>query len=320
MEALERTATPVPNWKGLVEYVYRLKTAIKIIGLPSGKDPDEVIREDPSGWRGLVQRAVPVEEFFLERVRLKHDLSTADGKAAAVEEAMAVIGEIPEPVQQAHYVQRLASMIGVEESILLQQTHRRRRRGGERAVASRREIAATARRQGDVQPGADLEGYCLAMILKSPELLEREPRLREEHFVDPTYREIFRRVAQQWEVRKGAVEPTELLERVRREAEGPLGERLEGLLAMESQHPFRFQDQMEEAYRSVAVGLVLSDLQLRKQQIEAAWAARDTEGNLEQIAALERAGYEIAVESHRLKLLGDTIPLRAIHKEVRHGG
>ncbi len=312
MDALERSATPVPTWKGLVEYVYKLKTSIKIIGLPAGKDPDDVIREGPAQWRQLVQSAVPVEEFFLERVRRKHDLSTAGGKAAAVEEAMAVIGEIPEPVQQAHYVQRLAAMVGIEESILLQQARQCHRR--------RPEAAAAAPRRVEDQPGADLEAYCLAMILKSPALLEKEPRLRAEHFVDPTYRELFRRILEQWDARRGETEAAELLERLRGEPEGPLRDSLEELLAMEAQYPVRFQDQLEEAYKAAVVSLVLSGLQLRKQQIEAAWASREADGDPGQMAALEKAGYDIAVESHKLKLLGDTKPLRAIHKEVRHGG
>ncbi len=312
MGALERTATPIPTWKGLVDYVYKLKTAIKIIGLPSGRDPDEVIRQDPARWRQLVQEAVPVEEFFLERVRRRHDLSTASGKAAAVEEAMAVIGEIPEPVQQAHYVQRLSSMVGIEESILLQQVRQRRRH--------RPAEARTAARGGGGQTEADLEAYCLAVILKSPALLKREPRLKEEHFINPAYREIFRRISEHPQAGKEELQATEMLEWLRAEPEGPLRETLEELLTMQSQHPVRFLDQLEEAYKSAAVSLVLSGLQLRKQQIEEAWASREADWDAAEIAALERAEYEIAVESHKLKLLGDTKPLRSIHKEVRHGG
>ncbi len=313
MGALERDVTPVPTWKGLVDYVYKLKGAIKIISLPGGKDPDEVIREDPSRWQQLVQSAVPVQEFFLERVRRKHDLSSASGKAAAVEEAMAVIGEIPEPVQQAHYVQRLAAMVGVEEAILLQQV---RRGSVRRPFSTVRPVAE----QRDDRPEVDLEAYCLAIILKSPSVLEGEPQLRAEHFGNPAFREIFRRAKEVVGSGKGDVEGTELLGVLRSESEGPLRDSLEELVSMEDRYPLRLQDQLGQAYRAAAIGLVLSDLQLRRQQIEAAWSSRELQGDPEETIALERAEYEIAVESHRLKLLGDTIPLRAIHKEVRHGG
>jgi hypothetical protein len=39
-----------------------------------------------------------------------------------------------------------------------------------------------------------------------------------------------------------------------------------------------------------------------------------------QDAELFQLEKQIAEEAHRLKLLGGILPLRAIHKEVRHGG
>ncbi len=325
MEALERTATPIPSWKGLVDYVYKLRTSIKIISLPRGKDPDEVIRDEPGRWRELVREAVPVEDFFLERVRRKHDLSTASGKAAAVEEAMGVIGEIPEPVQQAHYVQRLATMVGIDESILLQQARQgRRRKPAQPAAASSTSgaapPAATPLARGASQPTADVEGYCLRVLLKDPSLLDGEPGLREVHFGDPAYREIFRRLWGHRRAGKGEMKTGELLDRLKDDLEDPLRESLEQLLESQARQPVDAEDQLKEGYRSAAITLVLRSLELRRQQIEAAWASRDADWDAAEIEALEKAEYEIAVESHKLKLLGDTKPMRAIHKEVRHGG
>ncbi|MHB1161213.1 MAG: DNA primase [Chloroflexota bacterium] len=313
MGALERSATPIPSWRGLVDYVYKLKTAIKIISLPNGQDPDEVIREDPSRWRQLVQEAVPVEDFFLERVRRKHDLASAAGKAAAVEEAMVVIGEIPEPVQQAHYVQRLASMVGIEESILLQQVRpRRQRRSVERAGAA----GST-----EAQPAADVEGYCLGLILRDPSLLEGEPSLEEKHFGDPSYREIFRRLRGYVRSGRGKLDAAgSMLEWLRDGVEGPLREGLERLLDAEARQPVQGEDHRKEAYRDAAITLILSSLELQRKQIEAVSASKEADGDPEEMAALEKAQYEIILESHKLKLLGDIKPLRAIHKEVRHGG
>jgi len=322
MDALERTATPVPDWRGLVRYVHRLKTAIKIIALPAGKDPDEVIREDPHLWPELVRTAIPVEEFLLERIRRKHDLSTAEGKASAVDEAMSIIREIAEPIRQAHYVQRVASMVGVEEAILLQQVRRGWRRGLPGAASSRRatqedDRVSDKRAQNS---GADLESYCLALVLRRPDLLRTEPRLKAEYFIDPLHREIFQRVVQLCESGREEVSAARLRELLEDEVQGPLREELQQVTSMETEYPIRFQGPTEEAYRSAAVSLILDNLQLRKRQIEEAWKSREGDEDPEQVAALERAEYEIAMESHRLKLLGDTRPLRAIHKEVRHGG
>ncbi len=306
MNALERAAMPVPTWKGLIEYVYQLKTTIKIIALPEGRDPDELIRQSSEEWQRLVREAVPVQDFFLDRVRRKHDLSTAGGKAAAVEEAMGVIGAIPDPVQQAHYVQRLAAIVGIQEAILLQQVRSPRRR---RSPEMPSPPGAGSR------PVADVEGYCLALLLKEPSLLDGEPRLGEEDFGDPVYREIFRRVVQC----RGS-DPAEMRDRVRERLAEPLRESLTQLLELQLQYPVHFGDPLEKAYRSAAVTLLLRSLSLRKQQLEAMRSEGDAGAEVDETTRLAQIEQQIAMEAHRLKLLGGTVPLRAIHKEVRHGG
>jgi len=305
MDALEHAATPVPTWRGYVEYVYQLKTNIKIIALPEGRDPDELIRQDRSAWERLVREAVPVQDFFLERVRRKHDLTTASGKASAVEEAMGMIGVIPDPVQQAHYVQRLASMVGIEEAILLQQVRRPRQR---RAVGTGTEPANVG-----PPPIADVEAYCLALLLKEPGLGKLDPELKEEQFANPAYREIFRRVKE-----REAVDAGDLADQIKDGLAEPLIEGLSGLLELQVRYPVHFEAPLDKAYSSVAVALLLRSLSVRKRELEAMRLDGEAAG-VEDMVQLARIETQIARESHRLKLLGGTLPLRAIHKEVRHG-
>ena len=312
MEALDRDAIPVPGWKGFVDYVYKLKTTIKIIGLPEGRDPDDVIRGNAADWQRLVREAVPVQDFFLDRVTRKHDLSSASGKAAAVEEAMGVIGQIPEPVQQAHYMQRLAALVGVDEAILLQQAGRGRRRTPARP-ASPAPVA-------QVQPVVDAESYCLALLLKAPHLLEGGPELSEEHFTDPAYREIFCRLVKYRSSERGDEDPSALVERLREGLAWPFRDSLERLLELEARYPVHFQEPLERSFRSAAVTLLLGSLAVRRQQLEAMQSQMEDEPDPVESARLLEMERQLAVEIHRLKLLGGILPLRAIHKEVRHGG
>jgi len=305
MDALDHDTIPVPNWKGFVEYAYRLKTAIKIISLPEGHDPDELIRESGSEWERLVNEAVPVQDFFIERVRQKYDLSTASGKSAAVEEAMGVIAIIPEPVQQAHYVQRLATMVGVPEAILLQQVRRGRRRGD----ATIPSAPTTA------EPSLDVEAYCLALLLREPALIDHEPRLQAEDFSNPIYQEIFRKVVQ-----CRTCDRDKFVEMVKGSLVEALQDGLDGLLLLQHRHPVLFQGQLESAYKSAAVNLLLRGLSLRKQELEALRFEGDAKADPEETIKVAKMEQQIAREIHRLKLLGCTLPLRAIHKEVQHGG
>lgn len=311
MGTMEHTATPVPTWKGFVEYVYKLKTAIKIIALPQGFDPDDVLRRDPAEWQRLVREAVPVQDFFLERVRRKHDLSTAAGKSAAVAEAMAVIGQIPDPVQQAHYIQRLAALVGMEESVLLHQARL--------GTQQRRAKASATTEVARAPQSVDLEGYCLALVVKDPSLLRAEPELAPEHFSDPAYREVFKLLLEYAEAGKGNTGVPEIHDWLRDRLQEPLGESLEQLLELRNRHPAQFEEPLEKAFRSAAVKLMLASISLRRQQIDEMLAQRDQDLDPEETARLSRIEMEVAQLAHRLKLLGGTLPLRTIHKEVRHG-
>ena len=49
-----------------VEYENSLNNEIKVIILPSGKDPDEVIKEDSKLWQAAVEKAVPVIDYTID--------------------------------------------------------------------------------------------------------------------------------------------------------------------------------------------------------------------------------------------------------------
>lgn len=202
-------------------------------------------------------------------------------------------------------------MVGVDETILLQQVRRRRHRGPEGQAAGVSGPAAAV--------GTDPESYCIALVLKEPSFLELEPRIEERHFGNPAYREILRLVVEYTGTRKGGGEGRELAEWLEGRVTGPLRELLEQLLALESQQPFQFQGPLDKAYQAAAVNLMLGSLSLRRQQLEALVSTSDAEGESVDAAGLARMEQEIAMEAHRLKLLGGILPLRAIHKEVRNG-
>ena len=54
------------------------------------KDPDELIRSDPTAWPTLVRDAIPVIDFVLRRLGERHDLATPQGKRAAADEMIEV--------------------------------------------------------------------------------------------------------------------------------------------------------------------------------------------------------------------------------------
>ena len=73
-EALDRKTVPVPMGVGLIGFEERLEAELLVISLPPGKDPDELIHEDPAQWTELVSRAEPLVDFYFRVLTRDLDL------------------------------------------------------------------------------------------------------------------------------------------------------------------------------------------------------------------------------------------------------
>jgi len=186
-QSLDKKVIPVPTWSGLVKYENIIDTEIKVIPLPPGKDPDEVIGEDPALWQDLVEQAPPMLDFAFHSVISKVDINKVKDKSLAIQKLLPLIGEIKDPLRQAHYRQKLARSLKVNESTLTaalkkSQSDRRRRQPTETIGQPRlaREFVSNP-----------IEEYCLALLTQYPQLRQVAQELSAEHFESTENREVF---------------------------------------------------------------------------------------------------------------------------------
>ncbi len=183
ISSLDKKTTPIPLWSGLVRYENVLDAEIKVIPLPKDKDPDEVICEDPGAWQNLVKQATPLLDFAFEAATNKIDISKAKDKSLAMERLLPLIHEIKEPVRQAHYVQKLARLIKVDESLIVVALRKAKgtRKGAEASLSS-----FSSQLLSD-----PVEEYCLALLVQYPELRQIAEELSVDHFESSDNRELF---------------------------------------------------------------------------------------------------------------------------------
>ena len=172
-----------------IGYENTLNAEVRVIILPEGQDPDDVIRKDAAAWPEYVKRAVPLVDFTFDKVIAGLDLSTARDKSLAVERLLPIVAEIRDPVRKAHYMGKLARLAGVTERTLETALGRLRppavRR---RAAAPPPETASSVLRALAASPR---EEYCLALLLQYPELKEQAVSVAPEYFESSENREIF---------------------------------------------------------------------------------------------------------------------------------
>jgi DNA primase len=158
-----------------------------VILLPLGKDPDEVIGEDLTLWQKLVEQAMPILDFAFQSVISKVDINKARDKSLAVQKLLPSIYGIKDPVQQSHYLKKLARELKIEESAI-RAVLRESKAGQKRSQPSKSTEQSRLARQFVSSP---IEERCLALLLQYPELRPLAQELSPEHFESTENWEVF---------------------------------------------------------------------------------------------------------------------------------
>lgn len=179
---------PVPNARGIVRQVETIDIDLRVLSMPDGRDPDDVVRSDPDGWPQIVANAKPVLDHLFDVSAARHDLTEPRERSAAVAELAPFIALTADRVLQSHYLQRLARMTNVDEATLrleLRQPVRSRQLRDEIPEELRRDPTATVR-QHDAR-----EDFCLALLLQYPALRAEADGLDESVFSQSENRALF---------------------------------------------------------------------------------------------------------------------------------
>jgi len=140
---------------------------IKVALLPQKeKDPAEIIKNNPKEWENILGKTKPIMEFYFDSVFAKYPKTLGvDDKREIAKELLYPIKNINNGVEQAHWLQLLASKLKVEEKTLLEALRRiKAREEGNEGPASP-EVFKKSRTK-------DLEEYLLGLILKYPQHFE----------------------------------------------------------------------------------------------------------------------------------------------------
>lgn len=113
-ETLDREYEVRFDARGLVRHEGRLKADIRVMMLPEGKDPDNIIQEDPTQWPKLLEQAKPVVAYVIDMLTRDLDMGDAKAKTAVAETVLPLINDVANPIERDHYRQELARALQVD--------------------------------------------------------------------------------------------------------------------------------------------------------------------------------------------------------------
>ncbi|MDD5739121.1 MAG: DNA primase, partial [Candidatus Pacebacteria bacterium] len=91
---------------------------IKVILMPEGKDPADIISQNKDDWQKAINQAKDITEFYFEDAFLKFDPATPQGKKQIANFLLPQIKKITNSIVVSHWAQKLSNALGVSiESI-----------------------------------------------------------------------------------------------------------------------------------------------------------------------------------------------------------
>ena len=169
-----------------VEYENILGAEVKVILLPSGKDPDDVIKEDTQSWQDLVDKALPVIDYSFNMATSKLDMTTAKDKSQVTNQLLPILARMKNDIRLNHYLTRLSELTGISynklEAVLkdLIAKPKAKRPAEKREALTLQSVLSNP-----------IEEYCLALLLQYPELKDSDQELAPEYFENRANQEIF---------------------------------------------------------------------------------------------------------------------------------
>jgi DNA primase len=156
---------------------------IKVIKSYAEKDPADIIKDDPKTWEEAVTNARPIMDYYFDSSFAKYDKTNPDGKKQIGKIILPAIKRLQNKIEQSHWVQKLAGMLQVSETSVLEELKNIK---DDVAYAPSAEVmapAVTLASQPDVKDAKGrkklIEDKIVSLVLKNPENLNliEEPHL-----------------------------------------------------------------------------------------------------------------------------------------------
>jgi DNA primase len=188
--------------RGLMHYETRLKADIRVTTLPDGKDPDEIVLDNPQLWEQIVANAKPIVEHVMDTLVASKDVNDVKVKSEIAQQVLPLIEDVADRVEREAYRQKLAFLIKVDERALVGSGSSPLKRGkGKQASELPASIASKLKETK--RTNKLLEQYCIRYLLHDPESLYHVnrllttyqlPTLATEDFMEAEYLEVYKLV------------------------------------------------------------------------------------------------------------------------------
>ncbi|WP_369696566.1 DNA primase [Nocardiopsis sp. YSL2] len=173
---------------------------------PDGLDPCDLrIQQGPQAVADLVHQAAPLYEFMIRKVMEEYDLTTAEGRIAALDAAAPIVASIRNEGVRRSYGKNLDGWLGLmDEAFVLRRVRQHMKRGGGdrhnpgRAVGTPKPEPTPDAREAPYDlrdPSVRRERQALKIAVQQPGLATGFDKFAEEDFTVPQHKAVLRLIS-----------------------------------------------------------------------------------------------------------------------------
>jgi len=147
---------------------------VSIITIPEGKDPDELVRQNPKLWQAVIEKHQYAVDWLINRYRVELDIESGKGKREFTDIVLNIIRGLTDQVEQDHYIAELAKIIDVSPEAM------RAKLNSQVTTAPKRLKKSNIVSDKDTKEAIEqrkTEQHLLALLLMQPQVRKGAPQL-----------------------------------------------------------------------------------------------------------------------------------------------
>jgi DNA primase len=153
-----------------IKEVMAVDMNIKVISIPSGKDPDECIQNNPEEWSEAVVKAQLVMEYYFDKILTDLNLDDITKKRKVASELLTVISRIPNKIEKDHWIKKLSERLEVDDGLLRDAMITGKKEVARRVNNSSPELPVAPEQKKKTR-GEMLAEFLIAILIKYPFLI-----------------------------------------------------------------------------------------------------------------------------------------------------
>lgn len=94
-----------------IALITKEEISVSVVIPPHGKDPDELLRENPSLFKKALKEEINIYDFIIESAAQNEDPKSVEGKKHILSRTLSYINDIENEIVKEHYMKKLATFL-----------------------------------------------------------------------------------------------------------------------------------------------------------------------------------------------------------------